>query len=170
MDKAFKELKDEGVDLSSLVRGYIMFRQANLGTTQEDQVTTWTQGQYERSDVVKALRKLEKVQKDRGSKSYMTADYDAPEEDDGIFWEDDDDENFVYVGEGDLDQIFEEADLQEALATYQQVRRALRDQRNSRGWQPPGKGGGKIQFGPSGKGGFRPNGKGTRVHQDALKV
>jgi hypothetical protein len=40
VDKAFKELADEGVKLGEEVRGYILFRQANLRSTQEDQVVT----------------------------------------------------------------------------------------------------------------------------------
>ena len=175
MDKSFKELKDEGVDLPPVVKGYVMFRQATLQATQEDQVTTWTSGNFDRSEVVKALRKLEKVQKERnGQKHYILEDDEALKSDEGASWElyegDEEIENFVYVGEGDLDQVFEEEDLHEALATYQQVRKALRDQRTSRGWNPPSKGSGKIGFGSGGKGGLRFNGKGSRVHIESLKM
>ena len=44
MDAAFKELKDEGVSLEEVVKGYVIFRQANLTQVQEDQLTTWTAG------------------------------------------------------------------------------------------------------------------------------
>ena len=54
-DAAFRVLADEGVKLDDQVKGYIMFRQGNLSQTQEDQVTTWTQGKYGRSDIVKAF-------------------------------------------------------------------------------------------------------------------
>ena len=165
MDKAFKELKDESVTLPEIVKGYIIYRQASLTAVQEDQVTTWTAGDFEREKVIRALRKLEKVQKDK-AKSFLT---DMVEEADGgaAYFEDDADlENYVYVEEGDLNQVFEEADLHEALATYQEVRRALRDQRNSRGWQPPSKGSGKGTFG---KGGLH-FGKGSRVHTESLKL
>lgn len=40
-DRSFKELADEGVTLSNEVKGYVIFRQSNLTSTQEDQVTTW---------------------------------------------------------------------------------------------------------------------------------
>ena len=66
-------------------------------------------------------------------------------------------------------RFFEEGELHEALATYQQVRKALRDQRTERGWAPQNKGSGKINFGTHGKGGFR-FGKGSRVHVESLKL
>lgn len=172
MDRGFKELLDEGVQLNDTVKGYVIYRQANLAGAQEDQVTTWTAGKYDRESIVKALRKLEKIQKDKvGSKSYLVDD----EEGDTYVLEnyvenDEEIENYVYVGEGDLDQVFEEADLHEALATYQQVRKAIRDQRTSRSWQPATKGGGKVGFGGNGKGGLRFHGKGSRVHVESLKL
>lgn len=120
--------------------------------------------------------RLEKVSKEKsGSRLYTADDVEAPEDEQGIFWGhhegDDDIENYVYVGEGDLNDIYEESELQEALATYQQVRRALRDQRTHRGWHAGGKGGGKVGFGPPGKGGsFRLGGKGSRIHIESLKL
>eukprot|EP00435_Cladocopium_sp_Y103_P001618 s5475_g1.t1 len=174
MDKGFKELKDEGVELPSIVRGYVMYRQASLTSTQEDQVTTWTSGNFERAEVVRALRKLEKVQREKnGQKHYLMDEGQAAQYDDGTIWDtmegDDEIENFVYVGEGDLNQVFDEEELHEALATYQEVRKALRDQRTSRGWTPQSKGSGKIGFGSHGKGGFR-FGKGSRIHIESLKL
>lgn len=69
---------------------------------------------------MKALRKLEKVHKDKGSKSFLA------EEDDfrggaEVFQSSEqetehDIENYVYMMEGDMDQIFDEEGLQEALA------------------------------------------------------
>lgn len=77
-DRAFQELKDEGVTLGDQVKGYVIFRQSNLSTVQEDQITTWTQGNYDRDSVVRALRKLDKVQKDKaGSKNYLHEDDEA---------------------------------------------------------------------------------------------
>ena len=174
MDKAFKELRDEGVELPGVVRGYVMYRQASLTSTQEDQVTTWTAGNFERSEVVKALRKLEKVQREKaGQKHYLMDEGDFEPSYEGMPWGqaegDEDIENFVYIGEGDLDQVFDEEELHEALATYQQVRKALRDQRTERGWAPQSKGNGKINFGSQGIGGFR-FGKGSRVHIESLKL
>ena len=175
-DQAFKELSDEQVDLPDVVKGYIIFRQCNLNQTQEDQVVTWTQGRYEREHVVKALRKLEKVQRERnGSKNFPTetAEGEISDEVFGTIMEEDDAEieQFVYLADGDLDQILEEDDVHAALATYQQVRKALRDQKNSRGFKGgksfnKGYGtkvnnfGGKLQFGQSG----------NRVHIESLKL
>ena len=132
MDRAFKELKDESVTLPEIMKGYIIYRQASLSAVQEDQITTWTARDFEREKVIKALRKLEQVQKEK-PKSFVA---DFPDEGDGgaAYFEDDADlENYVYLEEGDLNQVFEESDLHEALATYQEVRRAIRDQRNARG-------------------------------------
>ena len=36
IDSAFKELADEGVILNDQVKGYVIFRQANLSQVQED--------------------------------------------------------------------------------------------------------------------------------------
>eukprot|EP00435_Cladocopium_sp_Y103_P076228 s11_g83.t1 len=87
MDQGFKELRDEGVELPSIVKGYVMFRQANLGATQEDQVTTWASGNFERAEIVKAMRKLEKVQKEcNGQKHYVTEEGEADVYVEGDFW------------------------------------------------------------------------------------
>jgi hypothetical protein len=68
---------------------------------------------------VKALRKLEKVHKDKGSKSFLA------EEDDfrggaEVFQSSEqetehDIENYVYMMEGDMDQIFDEGDCKRHL-------------------------------------------------------
>eukprot|EP00913_Durusdinium_trenchii_P032934 g30831.t1 len=170
-DALFRELREEGVTLDDTVRGYTMFRQSNLSQTQEDQVTTWTQGKFDRASVMSALRKLEKVQRDRGSgKRFMVAE---PENDET--YESEGEGDYIYLGEEDLDQIFEEEELTEALATYQQVRQAIREQRNGRGYFQP-KGVGKASPGKPGKGAksgsplIRFGGKGTKVHIDVLKL
>ncbi|CAK8987801.1 Retrovirus-related Pol polyprotein from transposon RE1 (Retro element 1) (AtRE1) [Includes: Protease RE1 [Durusdinium trenchii] len=169
-DALFRELREEGVTLDDTVRGHIMFRQANLSQIQEDQVTTWSQGKFDRTSVVSALRKLEKVQRDRGGKHYLTADEVFSEEVDS-----DEDGDFIYIGEDDLTQIYEESELNEALATYQQVRQAIREQRNGRGYFQP-KGSGKSGGSHSASKGHKQvqnikfSGKGTRVHTDVLKL
>lgn len=178
-DRAFQELQDEGVTLGDQVKGYVIFRQSNLSTVQEDQITTWTQGKYDRENVVRALRKLDKVQKDRaGSKNYLMENDEELEtaETFGSFDPDgeNDYENYVYMMDGDMNQIFDEEPLQEALATYQQVRQALRDQRVSRGWSSKGSNKGKfgqgpISFGKGHRGGLQ-FGKGSRVHIESLKL
>ena len=102
-------------------------------------------------DVIKALRRLEKVHHEKTSKSYVTDSLEGEayliDEDYGNH-ADDDDENFVCINDGDLDEIFNEEELHEALATYQEVRKALRDQKSHRNaWK--GKGKGKKDFGKS---------------------
>ena len=166
MDKCFKELDQEGVKLSDEVRGYVMFRQSSLNQTQEDQVVTWTQGKYDRSSVVQALRKFEKISKDKGSKHYVTEECDILATETGLdddFDAEEDFENYVFIGEGDLDQIYDEDELQTALATYQQVRRAIKDQKNARGF-PFNKGKGK---GKNFKGTSQAT---TKVHIEQLKL
>ena len=72
------------------------------------------------------------------------------------------DDGYVFLGEGDLNEIYEEEEPMEALATYQEVRKAIRDQKNSRGYYPiKGKGKGK-------KG--RGDGRGRHVHVEMLKL
>ena len=106
MDASFKELEDEGVNLPAVVRGYILYRQANLSSVQEDQVVTWTQGNYSREQVVKALRKLEKVSRDRSGKAFLAEEAGFGEPGDEAFLTmpetDHEIENFVYLEEGDL--------------------------------------------------------------------
>lgn len=69
MKVAFRELASEGIKLEEQVTGYILFRQ----------VTTWTQGKYGRDDVVKAIRKLEKVNKEKSSAKTYLAEDEVPE-------------------------------------------------------------------------------------------
>ena len=159
-DQAFKELADEQVTLPDVVKGYIMFRQSNLTQTQEDQVTTWTQGKYDREQVVKALRKLEKVQREKSTNKAFHAEMageEAVDEAGEVLMEEDDTdiEQYVYLADGDLDQIYDEEDVHAALATYQQVRKALRDQKGARGYQS-----GKSR----GKGHFMKSSYGNKLH------
>ncbi|CAK9103401.1 unnamed protein product, partial [Durusdinium trenchii] len=114
--------------------------------------------------IMAALRKLEKVQRERsGGKHFLTAEEEPTE-----VPESDDDGEYIYLGEADLDQVFEEEELTEALATYQQVRQAIREQRNGRGYYQP-KGLGKQPGGRFGKGSkssqtsIKFGGKGTKV-------
>ena len=170
-EQAFRALAEEGVKLDDTVKGYIMFRQANLSQTQEDQLTTWTSGRFERTVVVAALRRLEKVQREKSSQRH----YMAEETEEGELYEDDSNEEFIYIGEQDLQEIYEEEDLQEALATYQQVRKAIKDQKTSRGYfQPKGLGKSSNRSRPEGerarKGDGKSAGRGVRIHVDVLKL
>ena len=174
MDSAFKELLDEGVTLPEEVKGYVIFRHANLTQVQEDQMTTWTSGNYARPEIIKALRKLEKVQKDRGgSKAYAFDEGESMTSPLEVFEAEDEDEdgNFVWIGEGDLDEIFDEGDLHEALATYQEVRRALQAQKTSRHqWTGSPKGKGKKGKHATGPFRMREEAGARKVHIDMLKL
>ena len=171
MDGAFKELSDEGVSLHDTVKGYALFRHASLTQVQEDQMTTWTSGSYERDKVIKALRKLEKVHRDQKGKTYVTEDVEGEgfQTEETMFDDDgDDDPNYVWIGEGDLSDLFNEEDLQHALATYQEVRRAIREQKTNRSsWS---KGRGKSQGKMPGPCRTRTDAGARRVHIDMLKL
>jgi hypothetical protein len=115
MEAAFRELSTEGIKLEDQVRGYIIYRHAALTQVQEDQVTTWTQGKFGRDDIVRAMRKLEKVQKERGSAKIYPAEGEILAE---LPEEEDDSEDYVHLGEKDLEEIFDEEEITEALASY----------------------------------------------------
>ena len=181
MDAGFRELASEGIKLEDQVKGYVIFRHAALSQVQEDQVTTWTQGKFDREDIVKAIRKLEKVQKEKGgSRNFVTEEESYAEFEE----QDEDSEDYVYVGERDLEEIMEEEEVQEALASYQQVRKAIKDQKTSRGYYDSRSSGGRGKGSGSGKGGklsfsmgsgriqFKGGGQshGARVHIDMLKL
>ena len=184
MEAGFRELQDEGVKLGDDVKGYIIYRQANLSQAQDDQIVNWAQGKYERSDIIKALRKLEKVTKERGvTKNYATTEVLGSDAEVEESWHgemlDDDDDQYVYLAEQDLNDVYGESELTEALATYQQVRKAIRDQKTGRGdFQPKISASIKQSSGGSsgtGKGGgsgarIQVSGKGARVHVDVLKL
>ena len=180
MEAAFRELSTEGIKLEDQVRGYIIFRHAALTQVQEDQVTTWTQGKFGGDDIVRAMRKLEKLQKERGSAKIYPAEGEILAE---LPEEEDDSEDYVHLGEKDLEEIFDEEEITEALASYQQVRKAIRDQKTSRGYydgkshgksSATSKGGGSARLNFSAGGGrvqFRGSSeRGTMVHVDMLKL
>ncbi|CAK9093402.1 unnamed protein product [Durusdinium trenchii] len=112
MERAFHRLSKEGVELLEGASGYIMYRQASLSEAHEQRLLTWCDGHYDKSSIVKALRKLDKVVKDKNAKR----------------------EDYVFVAEGDLDAVYSESEMLEALASYKEVREALRNQRNGRGY------------------------------------
>ena len=179
MEHAFTELERKGVKLHEAVTGYVMFRQANLNETQESQMLTWGAGKYDRKTVVTNLRKLDKALHDgrrRGNHYLLEGEYEFIDEDEvpemyvNSFDEDmedsDEDEDYVYIGEGEMQDIYEESELQEALATYQDVRRSLREQKNSRGYYPVA----KASTGGKGAGGGSSKGKGKGKHRPTLAL
>jgi hypothetical protein len=169
MERAFVRLEKEGVKLPEGAQGYILYRQSSLTESQDQRLLVWSDGKYDKVSIVKSLRKLDKVIKDsKGRGSYLEEVSQVPEESYPIEYDlgdDDDDPDFVFVAEGDLDQIIEESDVHEALAAYQDVRRALKEQRSGRGFFGGGKGKGSGVFGKSsGKG------KMQKVHLEQIKL
>lgn len=122
-----------------------------------------------RSKVIKALRKPEKDRKEKNGKHHLTDEtflQELPEGSDG---------SSVYVGEDDLNHIYEEDDIQEALATYQQVRKAIQDQKTQRGYCGPSGSSGAQSRGHGkskgkGKNPIKFTHQGTKVHVDLLKL
>ena len=78
-------------------------------------------------------------------------------------WDPAEDEGYVFLGEGDLNEIYEEEELMEALATYQEVHKAIRDEKNSRAYYP-------TKDKAKGKSKGRGDGRGRRVHVEMLKL
>ena len=177
MDRNFVALTKEGVDLPQGAIGYIIYRQASLTEAQDQRVLTWTEGKFDRKPVVQALRKLDKVLKDKSKGHYaVEGEYGNEgswmEEPSTYAEEEANEEEFIYVAEGDLDAVYEEEEVMSALASYKEVRQALKDQRNGRGfWKPnherskgfTGKGYGGKSFGGKGPGK-------SRVHIEQLKL
>ncbi|CAE7781277.1 Top3a [Symbiodinium sp. CCMP2456] len=202
MEYAFKELERQKVPLHDIAVGYVMFRHANLNEVQQSQMLTWGRGSCDRKTVVENLRRLDKGNFDarrKGPSHYVTEvdeEHEGPDLTNETYvgeflpeeGESDLDEGYVYIGENDMQDVINEDQMLEALATYQDVRRSLREQRTSRGYYPQGKssstssGGGKGK----GKGAFEGKGRptlatkgrdkvkftkhGTRVHVDMLKL
>ncbi|CAK9019906.1 Magnesium/proton exchanger [Durusdinium trenchii] len=146
MERAFHRLSKEGVELLEGASGYIMYRQASLSEAHEQRLLTWCDGHYDKSSIVKALRKLDKKIKTSMNDAFLQMDED--EENEG--------EDYVFVAEGDLDAVYSESEMLEALASYKEVREALRNQRNGRGYYGrdhfKGKGHGNDRSWQKGKG------------------
>ena len=164
MERAFHHLTKEGVELPDGAKGYILFRQASLSDSQEQKLTTWAEGKYGRSEIVSGLRGLDKVLRESSKSTFMVEP--EPFEQSTFEWEmqneAEEDENYVYLADGDLDQVLEEDDVHSALASYREVRQALKDQRLGRGFYNPG-------FKGKSKGYEKGSGK-NRVHIDQIKL
>ena len=107
MEKAFSRLSKEGVDLPEGTSGYILYRQASLSEAQDQRLLTWCDGKYDKSSIVKALRKLDRVIKEtKGKSSYIIDTEDAFENKAYIQAEEEDGEDYIFVAEGDLDAIY----------------------------------------------------------------
>lgn len=165
-DRSFLTLKKEGVELPDDAQGYILYRHAALSEAQEQKLLTWTEGRYDRKNVVKALRRLDKVVREKGTKSHYFDEYDQnilPEEHYATAGKEDmEDDEHVFLAEGDLDGVYEEEEVMTALASYREFRDALKQQRIGRGFYNPKHSKGGKGFGKSG-------GK-TKVHIEQLKL
>eukprot|EP00435_Cladocopium_sp_Y103_P066713 s391_g29.t1 len=173
MDRNFTRLSKEGVDLPDSAQGYIIYRHAALNESQDQRFLVWADGKYDRISVVKALRKLDKVIREKGKNTFMSEDATYMEESfhtemDPVlkeFLENDQvDGEFIYLQEGDLSEVMDEEDVLAALASYQEVRQALRDQQKGRGYY--GKGFGKGILSAKGKG----KGRWQKVHMEQVKL
>jgi len=80
MDRNFTRLSKEGVDLPDSAQGYIIYRHAALNDAQDQRFLVWADGKYDRISVVKALRKLDKVIREKGKSTFMTEDDSYKEE------------------------------------------------------------------------------------------
>ena len=149
--KAHNTLKDEGLELPVKATGYLLFKQANLDPDMEARLTTWLAGDYSKDVVIANLRRLERVVTEQTGKKAYGAEaseaevYDEEWQEDSenqVFYEADlddgeDDEQYVYLEDGDLGAIIEEDAMMEALASYQETRQRLREQQKGRQFYRP---------------------------------
>eukprot|EP00435_Cladocopium_sp_Y103_P046620 s783_g13.t1 len=148
-ERSFHLLEKEACKLPDVAAGYVVYRQASLTEAQEIQFTTWSGGKFDIKTVTSCLRKLEKVIPEHKLKS-STAFVHEHGEDDGVEGDNDvyledasDDEQYVYLEELDEGQIYDESDVQVALATYQEIRKAINSQVKSRQFYGGKKGDGR---------------------------
>lgn len=150
MEKAFHLLEKESLKLPDVAAGYVVYRQAALTEAQELKFSTWSRGKYDLKTVVSCLRKLEKVvpEHKKGTTAFLHEDggedlaaYDVELEDL------DDDEQYIYMEEQEADQVFDEDEVQIALATYQEVRKAINLQQKNRQYYRGGQRGSTGQAG-----------------------
>lgn len=175
VERAFVLLSKEGLNLDDVAKGYVAYRQAALTEAQDLQFSTWNKGQFDWKTVTSCLRRLEKVVPTKSSGTFIQAEdgeVDEHEASTEVFVQDEDevaeDEQYILIEEGDLNRIYEEDEAQLALATYQEVRRALNAQQKGRQYYGGGRAGAR---GPAGKAKGRGTFAGRRkVHIEELKL
>ena len=162
-----RALRDEGVELPSKAQGYLLYRQANLDKDLEARLLTWLAGDYSLDAVTANLRRLDRAMNEghkRGTTFYEdgghTDDDDQdryPDEHDAYYQdyaydqepahEEQNEETYYQQPalEDVFDEVVEEDDLLDVLASYKDVRESMRQSRNGRGFYPKGKG---NSFGP----------------------
>ena len=169
-ERAFYLLEKEKLSLPSVAVGYVIYRQASLTEGQELRFSTWSKGNYERENVVACLRKLDKVMPEhrtKGAATFLLDDAEMPEEAFDLAGDETDDgEQYIFIEEDEAEKIFEESEVQVALATYQEIRKAINaNQKNRQFYGGKGRGGGR---GPSW---FKPGLQGKRkIHIEELKL
>ena len=93
------------------------------------------------------MRKFEKIQKEKGDAKNYAAESEVmaelPEEEDNL-------EDYVYLGERDLEEIFEKEELTEALGSYQQWRKIIREQKKKGKSQSKGGGSSRLSVAAGG--------------------
>ena len=72
MDRAFANLKREGVDLPEHAQGYILYRHASLSENQEQRIQTWVEGKDDRSSIITGLRRSDKVVRRKARKAFRS--------------------------------------------------------------------------------------------------
>ena len=98
MENNFNKLRKEGVSLPEQAEGYTIYRQAALFENPDMRVTIWTESRFERGVIVAALGKFDKVVKEPRKKAAFHQGC----------------ENYVYLQDGDSDQVFEEEEVMSA--------------------------------------------------------
>ena len=165
------------------------------------QLLTWGEGRYDPATVVRGLRRLDKGLNDTKRKNAAYLLHDGEDEDPDLPGDenqdtfvgaqpddedDEEDDDYVCIGEGEMQDIYDEEHVQEALATYQDVRRSIREQKNGRGFYPRRRGRSGDRAGSKGAGKKGSHGKptlglrsndpvkfargGTKIHIDMLKL
>ena len=170
-ERAQAMLKDEGVELPTKAVGYLLHRQANLDPELDGRLTAWLAGDYSKDNVLAKLRRLERVHQEGSKKAFV---FDDPENPEGDNWgeetqgetyypeDSEDDKGYIYLGDAEPSEVYEEEDLLEALASYQEVRQRIKDQRLGRKYfKSPGAGKGHFPKGPT-----APKGKGKGPPRD----
>ena len=135
-ERNFNLLEKEDLKLPPGAVGYIMYRQASLTEGQELKFATWSGGKYDAATVISCLRKLDKVIPEHKTKSSTAFVQEGFEEgDDAYLVEPEDafdDDEYIFLEESDQGQVMEEEDVQLALATYQEIRKAINAQQKGR--------------------------------------
>lgn len=139
-EAANRKLVEQGVDLPSPVRGYMLVKKLKLEPTHESMVLTHSQGSLEYDDVVKAVRGIFPD----GKGSSKTKDiFLAGASDDGSHADEvtvlDDERELAAAAELLASEFqanggHDEEEVLESFESYAEVRKKLRDQKTSRGF------------------------------------